>query len=319
LIVWGGYVYSGFSDETVKGDGFKFDPRSNTWEPIAASPLQGRSVPATVWTGRELLIWGGSQDPDHQSFFEDGAAYDPRTDSWRVLPRAPISARAGLSVWTGRELIVWGTAVRADLPWRAGVADSPPRDGAAYDPETDSWRPISDAPVEMSDATAVWTGREMIVFGAALDGNNRSETETAIGAAYDPATDGWRKLPDSNLSPNASTAAWNGAEMIAWDYLHNTAAYDPRTDSWRNLPSVPLDDYECHPRSVPLGDRVFGNYCGLTALYEPSKDRWRDVSRRGFAGWGFSLVGADPVVLLLGRNVDTQKEIFVAFRPGQGR
>jgi hypothetical protein len=105
--------------------------------------------------------------------------------------------------------------------------------------------------------------------------------------------------------------------MIVWDYLHNTAAYDPRSDSWRSLPSVPLEDYECSPQSVPLGSRVFGNYCGLTALYEPSGDKWRDVSRRGYGGWGFSLTAVDPVVLLLGRNVDTEKEAFVAYRPGE--
>jgi hypothetical protein len=73
-----------------------------------------------------------------------------------MLPPAPIDARAPLSVWTGRELIVWGTAVRVDVR---------PRDGAAYNPATDSWRSIADATIELTDATAVWTGSEMIVFG----------------------------------------------------------------------------------------------------------------------------------------------------------
>ena len=98
--------------------------------------------------------------------------------------------------------------------------------------------------------------QKMIIFGAALHGNYQSRGKTAVGVAYDPVTDIWRSLPESNLSPNASTAAWNGAEMIAWDYLNNTAAYDPRSDSWRSLPTVPLDNYECTPESVALGDRV---------------------------------------------------------------
>jgi hypothetical protein len=62
-----------------------------------------------------------------------------------------------VSVWTGRELIVWGTAVCVNVR---------PRDGAAYDPATDSWRSIAEGPIELTDATAVWTGSEMIVFGA---------------------------------------------------------------------------------------------------------------------------------------------------------
>lgn len=308
LIVWGGYVYSGFSDETVEGDGFRFDPGSNTWEPIAPSPLQARSDPATAWTGRELLIWGGSQDPDHRSFFGDGAAYDPTTNTWRGLPDAPISARAPLSVWTGRELIVWGVnAINGEVSV----------DGAAYDPLQDSWRTLPDAPIGLGRATAIWTDREMIVLGDAGERNDGSSLAPAAGIAYDPATDKWRRLADSGLSNNASTASWNGSEMIAWDYLLETAAYDPDTDAWRSLPAVPLEDYECYPKSVAVGDRVFGDYCGTAALYESSSDRWRDVSRRDFAGWGFSLVGADPVVLLLGSSVDTQKEVFVAYRPGE--
>ncbi len=306
LIVWGGYVYSGFSDEAVEGDGFRFNPGSNTWEPIANSPLQARSSPASAWTGTELLIWGGAQSADHSSFFDDGAAYDPAANTWRQLPDAPIAARAPLSVWTGRELIVWGAdASSGEIPI----------DGAAYDPIEDSWRTLPDAPIGLGRATAVWTGHEMIVLGDAGKGNDGSSLAPAAGVAYDPPADSWRRLPDSDLSNNASTASWNGNEMIAWDYRHNTAAYDPGTDAWRSLSTVPLEDYECSPTSVAVGERVFGDYCGLAALYEPSSDRWRDVSRRGLAGWGFTLVSADPVVLLLGRNVDTQKEVFVAYRP----
>ncbi|MBA2643371.1 MAG: hypothetical protein H0U82_10650, partial [Actinobacteria bacterium] len=124
LLVWGGHVYTGYSDEVPRADGFTFDARSRTWHAMAAAPLAPRLMPASAWSGRELLIWGGT-DERFQRFFRDGAAYDPESDSWRRLPRAPISARAPLSVWTGRELLVWATAVR--------VRDRP-RDGAAYDP-----------------------------------------------------------------------------------------------------------------------------------------------------------------------------------------
>ena len=306
LLVWGGYVYSGFSDETVQADGFRFAPESNAWEPIADSPLEARSSPASAWTGKELLIWGGAQSADHSSFFDDGAAYDPAANSWRELPEAPISARAPLSVWTGQELIVWGAdALGGELPI----------DGAAYNPADDSWRTLPDAPTGLGRATAVWTGREMIVLGDAGEGNDGSSLAPAAGVAYDPAGDNWRRLPDSALSNNASTASWNGSEMIAWDYLHNTAAYRPDTDKWRSLPTVPLEDYECAPTSVAIGARVFGDYCGLAALYDPDKNLWSNVSRDRLAGWGFSLVGADPVVLLLGRDVDTKDEVFLAYRP----
>ena len=306
LLVWGGFVYTGAGDKPTEASGFAFDARVRRWEQMATSPLAPRAYPASAWTGSEFLIWGGS-DGRQERFFDDGAAYDPSTNSWRRLPQAPIAARAPLSAWTGRELIVWGTTIRVDPR---------PGDGAAYDPTSDTWRWIADAPIELTDATAVWTGREMIVFGAALHGGNFPESPTAIGAAYDPETNTWRELPDSALSPQASTAAWNGREVIAWDYLNGTAAYDPTPDSWRQLPNVPIDDAECIPTSVPLRRYVFGDYCGQLALYDPAADAWRDISRRKLLrGWGFELVAADPVVLLLGRNGDTEEERMLAYRP----
>lgn len=304
-LIWGGYVYTGYSDESLEADGFAFDAREREWGPMARSPLGPRAQPASAWTGHELLVWGGWDNGGGQ-LFGDGAAYDPRADTWRRLPEAPITARAAHSVWTGREFIVWGTAVRAD---------EPPRDGAAYDPATDTWRTVAEAPIELTDAAAVWTGREMIVFGAGLSGGNFAATVTAIGAAYDPQTDTWRRLPDSELSPQASTAAWNGEELIAWDYLHETATYDPATDVWRPLPDVPLDDFECSPQSASVGGYIFGDYCGLMAVHDSADGGWHDVSRRMLSGWGFELVAADPAVLLLGQDVDSGKKRMLAYRP----
>lgn len=306
LLVWGGYEFTGYGDEVEQSDGFAFAAPRLTWEAIAVPPLAQRAFPASAWTGEELLVWGGS-DRRRERFFDDGAAYDPDTDTWRTLPKHPLSARAPLSVWTGDEFIVWGTALRM-YPRR--------RDGAAYAPATNSWRTISVAPVELTDATAVWTGREMIVFGAALHGGNFPETKSAIGAAYDPATDRWRKLPDSDLSPQASTAAWAGPEVVAWDYLNGSAAYDPVEDRWRALADVPLNSGECSPESVSVASRVVGNYCGLLAVYDAATDRWDALGGVEIAGWNNELVRAGPVVLLLGRNADSGRRRLLAYRPG---
>jgi Kelch motif len=307
LLVWGGYVYTGLSDESPRSDGLAFDARSREWEPMSPSPLMRRLDPASAWTGEELLVWGGWDG--RNQFYDDGAVYDPATTQWRSLPQAPISARAALSVWTGEEFIVWGTAVRVD---------ERPHDGAAYNPRADSWRLIAESPIELTDATAVWTGREMIVFGAALHGGNMPESKTAIGAAYDPATDGWRILPDSTLSPQASTAAWTGHELVAWDYLNHSGAYSPTADRWRQLPDLPLDSGECVPRSVVVNEKVFGDYCGQATEYDPSRDRWRDVSRPEFAGWGLEVVDAGAVAIVLARNADTGENEMLAYRPSTG-
>jgi hypothetical protein len=300
LLVWGGYVYTGFSDEEPLEDGYLLDPLSGAAEALPPAPLAARAFPAVAWTGSELLVWGGWDL--HVGFFDDGAAYDPATGEWRVLPQAPIEARMPFSVWTGSELVVWGSG------WR----DLRVVNGAAYDPIADSWRSIADAPLELTDGTAVWTGEEMVVFGAALHGGNKAESETAIGAAYDPDTDTWRLIPNSQLSPQASTVAWGGEEMIAWDYLNQSQTYDPVGDVWGPIEDVPLQDFECSPQSVAVAASIVGEYCGQTALYDQGV--WSDITRRAYLGWGFELVAADPVVLLLGSNVDTGAEALLAYR-----
>ncbi len=304
LLIWGGTVPA--VTAMPKNDGMVFDASSSTWSQLPPSPLVARRYSGSAWTGTELLVWGGLAG---ESFsvgqLGDGAAYNPRERAWRMLPPAPIGPRAPLSVWTGDELIVWGTAVRPG---------GRPRDGAAYRASTNTWRRIADAPIEVSDAVAVWTGREMIVFGAALDqANNTPATPTAIGAAYDPATDTWRSLPSSPLSPQASTAAWNGRDLIAWDYETTAAAYDPDRDTWRPLLRPPFDPMECHPRSVQVAAFVVGEFCGRLAVLDGV--RWRDISRGEMNWW--LLVPAGPIVFMLGSSERGGQPFLFSYRPGQ--
>ncbi len=304
LLTWGGEVLAG-GGEASEGDGYVFDAAALEWTTMSDAPLAARVRPASAWTGEELLVWGGT-DARHEVLYGDGAAYDPGEDAWRVLPDAPISGRAALSVWTGDELLVWGTSIRVDPR---------PRDGAAYDPDKNAWRGIATAPIELTDATAIWSGTEMIVLGAALHGGNVAESPTAIGAAYDPSTDTWRALPDPSLSPQASTAVWNGRELIAWDYGNKTAAYDPRTGEWRDLPDVPLDAGECSPESVPVAEDVFGDYCGRLALFDSTTDDWRDISRPELARSALEIIPAGGVVLVLAASTATGDTMLMAYRP----
>jgi hypothetical protein len=310
LLVWSGYVYTGFSDEVAEPNGFRFDPVSGRTTMMAPSPLGPRSVPASAWTGEELLVWGG-QDPAGSRFYGDGAAYDAATDSWRMLPPSQLSPRVPLSAWTGSEWILWGTGVRPD---------DRPVDGAAYDPTTNTWRSIAPGPIELTDAIGVWTGTEMIVFGAALHGGNVAETPTAIAAAYDPRADTWRVLPPSPLDTNSNTAVWNGSELIALDYNHDSAAYDPRTNSWRDLGRVPGDECEGGlSGSVAIDGEVLAIDCGHALLFRKGSDGWVDVTPAdgafGFAFRPFATTPPMSAALAFGADADFDPSGLFAYRP----
>lgn len=161
LIVWGG---SG-----CQADGARYDVAGGTWTPIAAAPT-GIDGPG-VWTGKELVVWGGCSGPT-----QFGAAYDPGRERWRLLPGfAAPAARYGHSfVWTGAEAIVFGGRC-------VGVMC---QGGGAYDPLSDAWRAIVGdepaAPGARADHGAVWTGNELVVWG----GVNDTPTLLGTGAAY---------------------------------------------------------------------------------------------------------------------------------------
>lgn len=229
LVVWGGN-----SGDTALNDGALYDPAADQWRPMAAAPLTGRFGAAAAWTGKELLIWGGGEGGQTALInYNDGAAYNPQTNTWRTLAASPLSARSAITgAWTGTELVVWG-----------GFAgeDNPLDDGGAYNPATDKWRTVSTSPLSARSASAQWTGKEVLYWGGGA-----SKVSFNDGAAYDPATDKWRSLPESPLQPRrAFASAWTGREWLIWAggpdnslvFYGDGAAYDPAENRWRDIPS----------------------------------------------------------------------------------
>jgi hypothetical protein len=305
LFFWGG---DSGNAGTNHATGWLFDPIARRWHAIAPAPLVGRSLAAAVWTGEEVLVWGGSAGGSMA--FGDGAAYDPATGTWRTLPAGPLSARAPVAtVWTGTEMIVWGST-RRDKPGA--------RDGAAFDPRANQWRTIAAAPAALNLAgwpspSTVWTGREMIVIGSHLDGNNLSTRPNATGLAYDPAADAWRTLPPVRLSPQASAAAWTGSGVLAWDYDLRAALYNPERNAWRRLPGPPMDACEMYPDLAANGRVAFARGCG-DALWDLAAGRWVKVQRAPRNGQG-RIVAAGPVFLIAGASHESSGNGLVAYHP----
>ena len=300
LLYWGGD--ESCHEGPVHAGGAAFDPATRAWRSLPPSPIGGRSSAAAVWTGEELIIWGGWNDGDRG----DGAAYRPSTNEWRTLSDSPLGSRvAATGVWTGREMIVWGDASRSGESV----------EGAAYDPSTDAWRSLAPAPYALNQGQAIWTGNEMVIYGSLLDGNNHSERPSASGLAYNPVADGWREIASYPLSPQASMVVWAGGEMVAWDYELRAGAYDPASDSWRALPDLPLEFYECYPDGALAGEGfVLAWHCGQAAILELATDTWRELPGPPESVVG-SAVDADGVVLFAGAWSGVGNTLW-AYRPG---
>ena len=61
------------------------------WTPLPASGLGGRTNVAVVWTGSEVLVWGGNVG---SMFYQHGVAYDPSTGTWHRI-RLESRGRSG--------------------------------------------------------------------------------------------------------------------------------------------------------------------------------------------------------------------------------
>ena len=254
----------------------------DTWTPTSLTDVpSGRYYFTTVWTGSEMIVWGGY---DRTSYFNTGGRYNPSTDSWVATSTtgAPDAREAHTAVWTGTEMIIWG-----------GTAGQPTffNTGGRYNPSTDSWTTTSttNAPDGRNSHTAVWTGSEMIVWG----GYNGNIGWFNTGGRYNPSTDSWAAITTSNAPAARAThtAVWTGCEMIVWGgatsmgYLNTGGRYDPITDSWTATTTTNAPDGRAYHTAVWTGSEmiVWGGWIGSSdantgGRYNPSTDSWTATS-----------------------------------------
>ncbi|MGC1211197.1 MAG: kelch repeat-containing protein, partial [Micromonospora sp.] len=223
-----------------------YNPATNRWRPLGARAEIGeaRYSPVVVWTGRQVLTWGGGAccagDPA-----ADGTAYTPSTDRFETLPASPLRGRIAAGTWTGTEMVVVGGQGAYDEERDRATVFA---DAAAYNPLTRTWRRLPPLPAPRRDATATWTGSEVLVVGG--QGGYPGYRVYADGVAYNPATNRWRPVPAMPVERRDHTAVWTGDQLIVWGgrLMRDGVwiapprgyAYDPATRRWTALPTSPL-------------------------------------------------------------------------------
>ena len=285
MIVWGGQNF------VIKDSGAKYDPAGDSWTPVtqtgAPSP---RTLHTVVWTGSEMIVWGGFTGALAFETIDDGARYDPQTDSWSLISAVnqPSPRASHTAVWSGSEMLVWGG--RFCLACANGELGT----GARYDPATDTWTPIAtlNAPEARFNHTAIWTGSKMIIWGGASDRQIGSLTVLDNGGIYDPATDSWTAITTvgAPLPTRCHVAVWTGTEMIVFGGQNNTnfacgilsvntgRRYDPVSNTWNPMADAPLGSSSSGPAAIWSGDRMITWFDNVGGRYDPVTDLWQGVS-----------------------------------------
>jgi N-acetylneuraminic acid mutarotase len=228
MIVWGG---ESTGNPRQVNTGCRYNPATDNWVAVTtANAPHARGSHTAVWTGTEMIVWGGFSDPD--IWFNTGGRYNPSTDSWTATStvNAPEARWDHTALWSGSEMIIWGGTNSMNYL----------HTGGRYNPGTDSWTPtgLANVPLGRVGHTAVWTGSEMIIWG----GGGQTFNDTNTGGRYNPTDDSWTATSTVN-APAARishTAVWTGSEMIVWggyyyppgDDWNTGGRYDPASDGW---------------------------------------------------------------------------------------
>jgi N-acetylneuraminic acid mutarotase len=280
MIIWGG-GYTGYPNFLFRNTGARYSPSTDTWTStsIFHAPT-GRTSHTAVWTGTEMIIWGGA---DGFSVTNTGGRYNPTTNSWTATStiNAPTPRVGHAAVWTGAEMIVWG-----------GTGADYFNTGGRYNPNTNRWSATStaNAPAGRYDPTAVWTGSEMIVWGGTDD-----ITGLNTGGRYNPSTNSWTASSVSNAPTGRyeHTAVWTGTEMIVWggydvdnnQYLNTGGKYNPTSNTWAATSTTNVPAGLALHTAVWTGSLmiVWGGFNQVTisnigGRYNPTTDSWNATS-----------------------------------------
>lgn len=293
------------------------------WKAMSASPLAGRSKHGAVWTGSEMIVWGGSDDAS-STFFADGAKYNPLTDTWTKIAPPPsgfIGRNESAIVWTGTRMIVWG----------GQNGPGPVGDGAAYDPSTDTWTMLEASPLtaRMPAYGYASTTGDFFVWGV-VDGAGTLKD----GAAFHVPSGHWTTMPTSPLSARTYVNfGWVGSRFIVFggsngsSFLSDGAMYNPFLSSWNVLGVAPvgyvpriwsgqasvagglivLGGYDA--TGVTLGDGIYFDGAGVpklvpavpaSTLTDPARvfpETWCDAANRCWYWSGGKIVGGTPTIL----------------------
>jgi hypothetical protein len=274
MIIWGGRPSNPWSTATEWGA--RFNPTTSAWETLpTVNSIGGRTFHTAVWTGTEMLVWGGTL------IHTQGSRYDRSQDAW--LPMVPaVHPRVARTVWTGTQLLAWGGL-------QSGTQ------GHRYLPDVDMWLPLTplNAPVARTGFSAVWANDKMLIWG----GRGADQAYLSSGAAYNPATDTWSA---TNLTgaPSARflhSAVWTGSEMLvwggtfyngsAWSYYSNGARYSPGANSWSALPTSGVPSARRDHSAVWTGNEmiIWGGYgvfgqVGDGRRYSRALDAWSTMT-----------------------------------------
>jgi N-acetylneuraminic acid mutarotase len=301
--------------------------------PTGLPPALARRGHSAVWTGTEMIIWGGI-DKDG-AVLDTGARYNPVAGTWTRLSmsNAPVARANHRAVWTGAEMIVHGgNAVAFGIFGGSGTAVT--NTGGRYNPATDTWTPITPGGGNRQNHSAFWTGSELLVWGGTAISSGIFGGGTVPrndGARYNLAADNWTAISTTSR-PSARfdySAVFTGTEMIIWGgrdcvgsfvctetNYNDGARYNVAANAWTpiNLAGAPFRRFGhsavwSGTEMIVWGGQYAEGFLDIVrsnfnngARYNPAANTWSALNNAGAPGprFGHSAVWAGNRMVVWG-------------------
>ncbi|MGV3505119.1 MAG: malectin domain-containing carbohydrate-binding protein [Adhaeribacter sp.] len=241
------YVQAGDKFYLIGGRGNKavqaYDPVAKTWTNKAGTPMELHHFQAVTLNGLIYVAGAFTGAYPHETPVPNLLIYNPATDKWTTganIPEARRRGSAGVVVHNKKIYVVGGIQ---DGHWTGNV---PWLD--EYDPATNTWKVLADAPRVRDHFQAALAGGKIYVAGGRLtSGITGHVANYTIGEVdvYDLASGTWSTLPATSNLPTkrAGTASAVlgdevliiGGETTNPEAHKETEALNVKTHTWRRL------------------------------------------------------------------------------------
>ncbi len=181
--------------------------------------------------------------------------------------------------------------------------------GYVYDPASQRWSAITNAPKALVGAAATFINGKMYLFGGLLP----NASVTAAVYSYDPLGNSWSRLADMpQPSALARVAVLDGQVYVIGgcvDFVCHSSAhtyrYNPGSDTWVRLADYPnvVADGACAglgSEVVCAGGGQNGQSLDSTLIYHPGTDTWVRGADMPYDAYGMAFSGANGKLQVAG-------------------
>lgn len=249
-------------------DGAAYDLGTGQWRPIAESPLGLRATVSTV-VGDDVYALSQCGAVPSCPAGPSLLRYRSDADEWDVLPVPDAMATGSYGV----------AAVSDGVVAYSQSDEQGQRADFRFSASDDEWTTLPDDPLPaVYDRFVVEYAGRLLLFGTALtDG----ETNTKLVAAYDPASDDWQELAESET---LGFQVWRAGSLFYLNpHFRNAGGgiYDPDANQWR-----PLQDLPHHDMAGIISDAEASYADGYTSgwVLDTRSARWLEIEPRPDAG-----------------------------------